>query len=132
MLFFTVDPSTPQELYAFRDHSVGLTPAQVAALPPGPGIDSITYQGNVIPGFQRPGAGGGIEWVMTPPLDPQGPMLAALPGQLGWVDPAAEAVWRAQDAALRKFGVPPAAIRNRFPLMYDAAVSNYKAQHNIP
>jgi hypothetical protein len=131
-LYFVADEGTPQTMLAFASHAIGLTPAQVSALPPGPGIDFVKYQGTDIYGFQRAAAGGGIEWVITSPTDPDDAMLAALPGVLGWVIPAARDVWTAQDRALRKFGVPPNAIRTRFPLMFDAAVDNYKAQHGIP
>lgn len=137
MLYFVADESTPESLRAYGRFSIGLTAAQVAALPAGP--DTITFHGGTdpldvvtLPGFQRPHPGGGVEWVITPLVDPDAAMLAALPGPLGWAVPAAQTTWANQDAALRKLGVPPAAIRTRFPLMYDAAVSNYKAQNNIP
>jgi hypothetical protein len=132
-LYFVADENTPQTLLAFRGHTVGLTAAQFAALPPGPAIDTVTYQGTVLPGFQRPAAGGvGVEWVITAPTDPDDAMLAALPGGLGWAVPASRDTWTAADRALRKAGLPPNAIRTRFPLLYDAAVDNYKAQHGIP
>jgi hypothetical protein len=138
MMYVVADESTPQTLLAYAGMRFGLTAAQAAAVPAGP--DTITFRGQsgdpldvvVLPGSQRPHPGGGIDWVISPPVDPDAAMLAALPGALGWVVAASQTTWATQDAALRKFGVPAAAVRTRFPLMYDAAVNNYKAQHNIP
>jgi len=128
LLFMVADESTPDSLRGYNGWAIGLTAAQVAALPPG--VDNtLTVKGVVLPGYKRVREGT-LEWVMSPPVDPVVTMFNALPGPGGWADPAAQAKWASVGLALLDMGVDRAAFITEYPNLYNAAIANYLAQGN--
>lgn len=123
------DPSTPERLRKYHGTLIPLTAELAAALPSG--IDVIMILGVTVPGFKRPGEVG-LEWVMTPLVDPSVAMLEALPSPGGWADPAAEQTWTDAHSYLLGQGIRRDKLLQWFPLLYDAAVANYKAQQAAP
>lgn len=118
------DSTTPPDLVAYNGVLLGLSAADVAALPTG--IDTITVSGITVPGYQR-ALGGELQWVMTPLPDPNVAMLNALPRPGGWANTSARDVWAGIGLTLLQRGLSGAELRAGFPQLFAAARAEIQA-----
>lgn len=126
----TRDVDTPPELTAYDGILIGMTSAEVAALPTTP--DSIVVGTGMenqvtVPGFKRIQPDGSVQWVMSS-VDPNLAMLEALPGPGGWRDQDARGTWANIGVELRNRGITPADLNLAYPALFAAAHAEFQAQ----
>lgn len=125
----TKDVDTDPSFVVYDGVLLGMTTAQVAALPTSPDTITVSTGVNqvVVPGFKRTQPDGSVQWVMST-VDPNLAMLLALPGAGGWVDTAARDVWANMGIELRNRGIQPADLNVLFPLLFNAAKAEIAAE----
>jgi hypothetical protein len=125
----TKDADTAPELEVYDGVLLGLTAAQVAALPTTP--DTITVGTGIehqvtVPGYKRTMPDGSVQWVMST-VDPNQAMILTLPRPTGWASPDAENTWISMGLELRNRGITPADLNVLYPALFAAARAEIQA-----
>lgn len=125
----TKDVDTDPAFAVYDGVLLGMTSAQVAALPTSP--DTITVGTGIehavtVPGFKRLMPDGSVQWVMST-VDPNLAMLNTLPRPSGWVNTGARDTWANIGIELRNRGITPADLNVAFPQLFSAARTEIQA-----
>lgn len=122
------DANTPANLTQYAGIRLLLAPADVARFPP-PGVpDVLTVLGVNVPGYWRPAANGGYEWVMSAAVSPIAAALNRVPGADGWAAPSARATYSSMGSTLlQHFSLTET--ESGLTQLYQAAVTNNRTAH---
>lgn len=102
------DLQTPAQFTQFE--GLRLSIPEAVTLPALGEYSTMTASGVTVFGFTRTGAGGDLEWLMTPQVDPALAKVNDIPGVGGWSDPTAKAGYLSQGKALQGLGVSAATL----------------------
>lgn len=113
-------------------NGLSLTIPGNVTLPPLGEQSILTASGVTVYGYTRTSPGGGLEWLMTAPVDPAIALTDAIPGPDGWDDEPARVGYYQQAKYLLGVGVSGATLWPGLKNFYDWAKADLVAKGWTP